>query len=1208
MSTVTRRRAFGLDAARGTSPRYVDGTTICTVAGASVVLHDASTGHQRFVPPATTRAARTISATCAHAGTSTIATCASDGTATVEISTYDSQTMKRTRTLRRDTKRHAGSREEEDVVLDGFAFSDDGDKLVAYSTLAHALICWNLNLSNGSPVELPPPRRVGASSETSSSNARDFSSQITHVSFSPHDHDVISAVCTGGTFKTYRVTDTTIKLLTVRPLNQLMKDEGREALTHAWLKGKDKHVAIGTSTGEVIILDEDSVVCTVGVYRGGGSSDESALPAVNFENGVRVSCIAMYKSGFIAAGDRGDVVIVTRVPTRKQLQSAVPYKCVKRIAACESSSDDLFDTTPSNNFQTTAEVGDALTEDICANAEQVDAKSCEIMGLDVSPTGDSLICTLVDKRVLFLSLTNADIMQAKEMKFKCVLTYSHLGSVSSMDICRGRAIMLSVSASDKSMKVWNLASNSCEISKDFLDNPLSVSMHPSGWIACVGFSDKLRLMHILNCDLRTVKEFTLKACRVVEFSKGGHFFASAVGATVYVHHTFTHECIAVLRGHCGKVKSLTWDSNDANLISSGADGAIYEWDIRAASRDDEKARVREHVRKGSIYTSIATIRHTGGIVACSSDAKLREFDTDFKVTREFSSEDVVLTHVAYSASAHVLLAATSAGGVRAYKVPLTGEYAEYHGHSSSITALRLSQDGFTLHTTGSDGCIFTFDVRDAGHRIAEASSTLMKSADGTLLVDEVLIARDDLGELHQRISELQTHVKEVSLQAQYQLRLQAASMNEKLKCQAEEAARSLDYEKERVSALQLERDTILCESKDELKRTVQDNENRLISMENEYTSKIFAEVRRFNELKAASDAAKVQWDELNAQCAAQHEESVEQIKKEFAMRVTRLKEEIEKLEKEREQMRETFGRARKVIDEEVDCEIEQLKASFEERIRREHEDCLILRGENGVAKTKYAIVRQHEDDRLREIESLTLEKSNLADKVADLEREVQHLHETVDTHERVIERKNELLAKGYSDMSRADECNTALLSEIAAMKSELVTLEDRENERTKEIETMNDELQRYYDSNSALVRQVRDIKSQRDALQRDLARTRKQTAHTAAVVKRFQHDLHTCVGSIQDAKSLKERVKSMYHKYTADDTIDWARDEATESEERRQRDHLEKTVAALRRQLETETGARRSEFHRIMRENHSLMEELASVKRLEMSPVKRIAS
>lgn len=42
-----------------------------------------------------------------------------------------------------------------------------------------------------------------------------------------------------------------------------------------------------------------------------------------------------------------------------------------------------------------------------------------------------------------------------------------------------------------------------------------MALHPSGLFMLVGFTDKLRLMNLLMDDIRTFKEFTVRACREV---------------------------------------------------------------------------------------------------------------------------------------------------------------------------------------------------------------------------------------------------------------------------------------------------------------------------------------------------------------------------------------------------------------------------------------------------------------------------------------------------------------------------------------------------------------------------------------------------------------------------------------------------------------------------------------------------------------------
>jgi hypothetical protein len=102
------------------------------------------------------------------------------------------------------------------------------------------------------------------------------------------------------------------------------------------------------------------------------------------------------------------------------------------------------------------------------------------------------------------------------------------------------------------------------------------------------------------------------------------------------------------------------------------------------------------------------------------------------------------------------------------------------------------------------------------------------------------------------------------------------------------------------------------------------------------------------------------------------------------------------------------------------------------------------------------------------------------------------------------------------------------------------------------MDEMNGEMLNYYEANCALVRQAQEMRAQRDALQKESARNRKQADNMVDIVKRFQRDLHSCAKNIQDVKSLKENIKNLYHKYTGEDVFpvdrkqgDRARDEAS---------------------------------------------------------------
>lgn len=75
----------------------------------------------------------------------------------------------------------------------------------------------------------------------------------------------------------------------------------------------------------------------------------------------------------------------------------------------------------------------------------------------------------------------------------------------------------------------------------FLDEPMSIAFHPSGYHLVVGFLDRVRLMNVFSRSIKTYKELPIKACKEIKFSNGGHLFACANNHSIIVYKFYTAE-------------------------------------------------------------------------------------------------------------------------------------------------------------------------------------------------------------------------------------------------------------------------------------------------------------------------------------------------------------------------------------------------------------------------------------------------------------------------------------------------------------------------------------------------------------------------------------------------------------------------------------------------------------------------------------------
>jgi WD40 repeat protein len=121
-------------------------------------------------------------------------------------------------------------------------------------------------------------------------------------------------------------------------------------------------------------------------------------------------------------------------------------------------------------------------------------------------------------------------------------------------------------------------------------------------------------MQVLMEDIRDVRDFPIKSCSEVRFSRGGHLFAAVNGSVVQIYSTYTGEYVQTLRGHNGRVTCIQWAFNDATLLSCSSDGAIYEWDM------SDSKRARDFFAKGIKWHSVAAAKDCNTVYAVGDGA------------------------------------------------------------------------------------------------------------------------------------------------------------------------------------------------------------------------------------------------------------------------------------------------------------------------------------------------------------------------------------------------------------------------------------------------------------------------------------------------------------------------------------------------------------------------------------------------------------
>lgn len=910
-------------------------------------------------------------------------------------------------------------------------------------------------------------------------------------------------------------------LLKVQP-SVLGKREPQNFTCHAWLPDEKENILVGTDSGELILVENGEVKASL-VTTTEGSSIESI-------NG--------YSKGFVCGRDHGMLSVYEKFDEKD-------YKISKTF------------TIDNNPFK--------------------------VKNLAISPSEETVVCTLENNQMFMLGLSNSDLLKPDDPSFELLSQSFHSQAITGVDVCIRKPLVVTCSA-DKSVRVWNYIEKSADLLKTFPEESYSVAFHPSGMHILVGFADKLRLMNLLMDDIRTFKEFSIKACRECRFSNGGQYFAAVNGNTIQLYNTYTCENIGTLRGHNGKVRSVFWVADDTRLISAGMDGAVYEWRLKDFRRE------KENVLKGCNYTCIIASADSHSIFAIGSDLKLKQFDESAQIIKEFDA-GTLLTQIVLPTSSRVLFTATDSGTVRCYKFPLTGEYHEFQCHSAAITRMCINHDDSMLFCVGDDGILAILDVRD------KDGKTGKRDKDAIVFAEEVLITKSDLEEKKTRMAELETQVNELTLQNDYQLQLKDLNLNEKIKDITEKFTNELENDKVKFDQLLQEKNEQELDYEEKIKQAEERAQAASASLETQYQQRIMAEVERYQQLMQEKEMLSERWDEQVSVLVESHERVIQELTEEYESKIQDEQMNSQQVQQEKEENLREFEETKRQLEEDTDREIEELKERYEVKLAAEREIGLRLKGENGIMKKKFHALQKDIDDQKEEIKQLFEQKKELYQTISSLEKDINSLKKEIKERDETIGDKEKRIYDLKKKNQELEKFKFVLDYKIKELKKQIEPRELEISDMKEQIKEMDHELERYHKNNANLDLNISDLKLKLEGLQQEVLIQRKRSADANAIIRSFNHDLYETGQHIQDPKALKESVKHLYQKHLTENVRPFEMEEDIQREYNRQREYLEKSVESLKRKLQKDMELHRSDNMRIMQENVSLIKEINELRR-----------
>jgi len=864
-----------------------------------------------------------------------------------------------------------------------------------------------------------------------------------------------------------------------------------------------------------------------------------------------VTCALAFSKGFVTGGDDGHIRVFEKSDDPKEI-----YRQTKKI--------------------------------------QLDngASTC-VRSLALSPSEEVLAVTTSNQQLYQLSLLGQDLLKAEEAPaFEPVLTPFHTGPILGMDVCTRKPLVVTCGM-DKSVRVWNYLDKTCELCKFFNEEAYSVAFHPSGFHLIIGFSDKLRLMNLLMEDMRTYKDIPIKACKECRFSNGGQYFAAVAGPLIHVYRTYTCEQMETLRGHNQKVRSIAWTVDDSMIVSTGQDGAVYEYSVIDGRRVGQ-----DFVLKATqfscviVYTDPSTGANTMYVVG--NEKHLREVSAG--QGEPHWNAETTLGQIVLSNSAKTLFAGVAEqdqpAGVRCYKFPIDGYYNEFPCHALPITRIRITFDDYYLFTCSEDGCLFIFDVRKKDRVVAKRDKENVLPP-----ADEILVTRTFLDEKQSQLLELERQVEELSNQIEFQLRHRESFHKEEMVELEEKYTQEIDQERAKYELLREERNDAEMEADENIKSLMDLHAKQTQDLEGSFQHKMMKEVERYQKLSAERDSVHRFWDQQHTDMLEKHKRKVAEMKHEFETKQAEDKRAIQRIMDEKLLAEDVHQETMRQLEQDTDREIEELKEEKELRLKAEKDDKVRLRGMSGIHKRKRDELKRNMLKKEEEFRQYQEEVNKRQLRINQLENEKQQNMKEIDERGHRIGDKEGKIYNLKKQNQELEKFKFVLDYKIRELKAQIDPKSEKIADMMKQIQAMDADLEDYHRKNKQLQVNIQQLQSKQRSLQEEIVTQRKKMLESQTIIKRFKTDLHESIQFIQEPKLLRESVASLHKKYVPNGIKKQELDADIQREYNRQRDYLDKSVESLKRKLLKDSEVHRQDNTRILQENVQLIREINELRK-----------
>lgn len=473
----------------------------------------------------------------------------------------------------------------------------------------------------------------------------------------------------------------------------------------------------------------------------------------------------------------------------------------------------------------------------------------------------------------------------------------------------------------------------------------------------------------------------------------------------------------------------------------------------------------------------------------------------------------------------------------------------------------------------------------------------MKMSRDLPYTNEVLIGKGDLEEKILTIKNLTVRLRELETEHAYKLRQIDIQHNDKLRDVHQGYFEAIKELRDKIEKLQENHINEINNINVQIMKMKTAHEEAMQQMENNYETKLIAEYDKYQAFEERTNVMRQNYETQLKNLEKHDAEKLQRTVTKYEALVHEKKMQLEETSDEMTHKERVHDRLMAQIEDDADLEILEIRTKYENLLYEERQINLKLKGEAGMMRNKFMASQRDVDDLKRQVHRVQSEYAQFHKNIQDLEKQIAALKKEIAEKDTIIQNKEQQIYDIKRTNQELEKFKFVLNYKIEELKSQIEP-RDREIQELKDsIRDMEEELMNLHKTNENVELQLHEEREKLRIARLEIDCEIHKNKRCQQLVRKIRVDILEAAGLIQEPNALKTAVTNLYHKYSADDEFLRSRKAEVDAqcEFIKQRDHLEKTIASLRKQVGQRTSIIDKDL-KMTEENSMLIVELNALR------------